>query len=169
MNDSVSKRLILGFWNRITGFQALSQLCQVITSTSQVVNEDRARELRRDTINDKNKEGMNGPSDDEGEEGEFFLDDEDIIQEIPVDEEDLPDAEDEAGSDADDFEEPDDSVHLFTGHTGELYTVACSPTDAKLAVTGGGDDRGFMWKIGEGDMALELPGVWLLILLPSVH
>ncbi|XP_042504634.1 angio-associated migratory cell protein [Macadamia integrifolia] len=109
-------------------------------------------------MSDVDRERMNGKAHDEDEEGEVFLDDEDIIQEIPIDEEDLPDAEDDAGSDADDVEEPDDSMHLFTGHTGELYTVACSPTDAKLVATGGGDDRSFMWKIGEGDMALELQG-----------
>nr|XP_016470700.1 PREDICTED: angio-associated migratory cell protein-like isoform X2 [Nicotiana tabacum] len=55
-------------------------------------------------------------------------------------------------------DEADDSVHTFTGHTGELYTVTCSPTDASLVATGGGDDRGFMWKIGYGDFAFELQG-----------
>ncbi|XP_073125393.1 uncharacterized protein [Henckelia pumila] len=31
--------------------------------------------------------------------------------------------------------------------TGELYTAACSPTDPTLVATGGGDDKGFLWKI----------------------
>ncbi|GAB2295289.1 hypothetical protein Dimus_029462 [Dionaea muscipula] len=56
--------------------------------------------------------------------------------------------------------EPDDSMHIFTGHSGELYCfVACSPVDATLVATGGSDDRGFMWKIGEGDWACELSGM----------
>jgi len=42
--------------------------------------------------------------------------------------------------------------------TGELYALACSPTDATLVATGGGDDKAFLWKIGNGDWAAELPG-----------
>ncbi|KAF3976360.1 hypothetical protein CMV_000446 [Castanea mollissima] len=109
---------------------------------------------------------MNRPSshhDEEEEEEEndaqVFLDESDIIHEVPLDEEDLPDADDEAASDAEVFEEPDDdSVHVFTGHTGELYAVTCSPTDATLVATGGGDDKGFLWRIGQGDWAFELQG-----------
>lgn len=56
-------------------------------------------------------------------------------------------------------DENDDSVHTFTGHTGELYTLACSPTDPTLVATGGGDDKGFVWRIGHGDWAAELPGL----------
>ncbi|OIT08167.1 dynein assembly factor with wdr repeat domains 1 [Nicotiana attenuata] len=41
---------------------------------------------------------------------------------------------------------------------GEVYTVTCSPTDASLVATGGGDDTVFMWKIGQGDFAFELQG-----------
>ncbi|XP_075092098.1 uncharacterized protein LOC107812411 [Nicotiana tabacum] len=69
-------------------------------------------------------------------------------------------------------DEADDSVHTFMGHTeldnadeedeegkkGEVYTVTCSPTDATLVATGGGDNRGFMWRIGQGDFAFELEG-----------
>ncbi|KAI3936750.1 hypothetical protein MKW92_019197 [Papaver armeniacum] len=56
-------------------------------------------------------------------------------------------------------DEPDDSMHIFTGYTGELYKVACSPTDATLVATGGGDDKGFLWEKGVGDWAQELQ-VW---------
>lgn len=48
---------------------------------------------------------------------------------------------------------------LFSSlYAGELYTVACSPTDATLVATGGGDDKGFLWRIGHGDWAVELQG-----------
>ncbi|KAK2987824.1 hypothetical protein RJ640_028485 [Escallonia rubra] len=70
--------------------------------------------------------------------------------------------EDQGGEvflDENDEEEPDDSMHIFTGHTGELYTVSCSPTDAALVATGGGDDKGFLWKIGHGDWAFELQDI----------
>ncbi|KAK6128173.1 hypothetical protein DH2020_038075 [Rehmannia glutinosa] len=88
---------------------------------------------------------MNVPSpnhyEDNGEED--FLDESDIINEYDVDEEELPDADEEGGSDGEeDF--------------GELYTAACSPTDAALVATGGGDDKGFLWKISQGDWAFEL-------------
>ncbi|CAB4320312.1 unnamed protein product [Prunus armeniaca] len=88
----------------------------------------------------------------EDDQGEVYLDEADIIGEVDVDDEDLPDADDEI------IDEPDDSMHIFTGHTGELYTVACSPTYPTLVATGGGDDRGFLWKIGQGDWAFELQG-----------
>ncbi|KAI9201540.1 hypothetical protein LWI28_025051 [Acer negundo] len=40
----------------------------------------------------------------------------------------------------------------------ELYIVACSPTDATLVATGGGDDKGFFWRINRGDWASEIQG-----------
>lgn len=102
---------------------------------------------------------MNNPRNEEDDHGDVFLDEDDVIREITVDDEDLPDAEEEgAGSDAEFADEADDSIHIFTGHTGELYTVACSPTDANLVATGGGDDKGFLWKVGQGDWAFELQG-----------
>ncbi|KMZ70688.1 WD-40 repeat-containing protein [Zostera marina] len=108
-----------------------------------------------------------GGSGDQGrnqEDGDVFLEEDDVIQEIHFDEEELPeaDANDNGDGDDDDFEmeeeEPDDSVHVFTGHTGEVYAVACSPTDATLVATGGGDDKGFMWRIGHGDWYFLLQG-----------
>ncbi|KAA8522534.1 hypothetical protein F0562_013105 [Nyssa sinensis] len=101
---------------------------------------------------------MSGTGNDEEDHGEVFLDEDDIIQEVTVDEEDLPNVDDDEGSDAEFLDETDDSMHIFTGHTGELYAVACSPTDATLVATGGGDDKGFLWRIGQGDWASELQG-----------
>lgn len=40
----------------------------------------------------------------------------------------------------------------------EVYSVACSPTDATLVATGGGDDKGFFWRINQGDWASEILG-----------
>ncbi|XP_075491413.1 uncharacterized protein LOC142529692 isoform X2 [Primulina tabacum] len=104
------------------------------------------------------------PVHDEGQGGEDFLDERDIINEYDVDEEELPDADDElpdeddeGGSDGEE-DAVDDSIHIFTGHTGELYTAACSPTDPTLVATGGGDDKGFLWKINQGDWIFSLEG-----------
>ena len=49
-------------------------------------------------------------------------------------------------------------VSLFFIGTDELYAVICSPTDPTLVATGGKDDKGFLWKIGQGDWAFELQG-----------
>uniref|UniRef100_A0A3N7G287 Uncharacterized protein n=1 Tax=Populus trichocarpa TaxID=3694 RepID=A0A3N7G287_POPTR len=40
---------------------------------------------------------------------------------------------------------------LFTG-------VACNPIDATLVATGSAEDKGFLWKIGDGDWKVELNG-----------
>ncbi|GFP95701.1 angio-associated migratory cell protein [Phtheirospermum japonicum] len=109
------------------------------------------------------------PNHEEDNGEEDFLDESDIINEYDVDEEELPDADEEGGSDGEeDFDGADDSIHIFTGHTGELYTAACSPTDATLVATGGGDDKGFLWRISQGDWAFELQVCcamkWVLIL-----
>ncbi|KAG5528489.1 hypothetical protein RHGRI_029247 [Rhododendron griersonianum] len=94
---------------------------------------------------------MNIPANDEDYHGGVFLDESDIVQEISSDDEYLPDTDDEARSDSEASDEADDCA-------GELYTVACSPTDGTLVATGGGDDKVFLWKIGHGDWAFELHG-----------
>ncbi|KAI0526911.1 hypothetical protein KFK09_002504 [Dendrobium nobile] len=91
----------------------------------------------------------------DSDEGEVFLDKDDIIHEISIDEEELPDWDDEE-IDFDVCVEADDSFYVFKGHTDELYSVACSPIDASLVATGGKDDRGFMWKVGSQYSSLEL-------------
>ena len=45
----------------------------------------------------------------------------------------------------------------------EAFTVACSPTDASLVASGGKDDRGFLWRIGSAEGALELTGMVSLL------
>ncbi|KQK14814.2 hypothetical protein BRADI_1g18750v3 [Brachypodium distachyon] len=65
----------------------------------------------------------------EGSDGEeVFINEEDIIQEIPIDEED------------------------------EVFAAACSPIDASLVVSGGKDDKGFLWRIGSDVDVQELTG-----------
>ncbi|CAM8891639.1 unnamed protein product [Rhodiola kirilowii] len=108
--------------------------------------------------------------DEEDDSGDVFVNEEDIVEEINMDDEELPDADEDEeeggfdgaggrfGDDDDDEDDDDDSMHTFTGHSGELYTVVCSPTDPSLVATGGGDDKCFLWKIGQGDWAFELLG-----------
>ncbi|KQK11861.2 angio-associated migratory cell protein [Brachypodium distachyon] len=96
----------------------------------------------------------------EGSEGEeVFIDDDDIINEIPLDEEDLPDQDDDDEQDQDMMDEVEDhSAYAFHGHTDEVFAAACSPVDASLVVSGGKDDRGFLWRIGSAEDVQELPG-----------
>ncbi|KAG5544068.1 hypothetical protein RHGRI_016727 [Rhododendron griersonianum] len=105
---------------------------------------------------------MNAPANDEEDHGEVFLDETDALHVITIDDQDLPEADEELDirdadgeqrSDGESMDEADDSMHIFTGHT-----VACSPTDGTLVATGSGDDKGFLWRIGEGDWAFQLQG-----------
>ncbi|KAF9601725.1 hypothetical protein IFM89_022812 [Coptis chinensis] len=41
---------------------------------------------------------------------------------------------------------------------GDCVEFRTGQTEPLLVATGGGDDKGFMWKIGHGDWAKELPG-----------
>ncbi|CAN0896871.1 Angio-associated migratory cell protein [Linum grandiflorum] len=93
---------------------------------------------------------------DSSDDGDVYIDESDTLHEVILDDEDLPDVNDEDDEQAG-YDE-DDSMHTFTGHTSELYAVACSPTDPLLVATGGGDDRGFLWKLGQGDWAAEFGG-----------
>jgi hypothetical protein len=49
--------------------------------------------------------------------------------------------------------------------TDEVFALACSPTDALLVASGGKDDKGFLWRIGSADGALELTGMACLLSL----
>ncbi|KAF8411539.1 hypothetical protein HHK36_004093 [Tetracentron sinense] len=127
---------------------------------------------------------MNVPGDDEDDHGEVFLDEDDIVHDITVDDEDLPDADDEAGSDSEDTEEPDDSMHLFTGHTSKVSTlfsfrmlveiICCSmdfivcykdlvstlafSTDGQLLASGNFDGLIQAWDVPSGSLKCTLEG-----------
>ncbi|KAK7253113.1 hypothetical protein RIF29_37552 [Crotalaria pallida] len=98
---------------------------------------------------------------DDDDDGEFVIDESDIVHELSMDDEDLPNADSDSDSDQDIVDvDVDDAIHTFTGHTDELYSVACSPTHATLVATGGADDRGFLWEIGQqqGYQPVKLEG-----------
>ncbi|KAL5697307.1 hypothetical protein ACHQM5_030858 [Ranunculus cassubicifolius] len=100
---------------------------------------------------------------DDGELRETIFDEHDIIDEYDV----VDEEENSIYSEDEDLEQdtqmvaaddPDDSVHSFTGHKKPVLTVACSPTDATLVATGGEDNKGFIWNIGQGDQTQEISG-----------
>ncbi|MCH86964.1 vegetative incompatibility protein HET-E-1-like, partial [Trifolium medium] len=57
-----------------------------------------------------------------------------------------------------DGDPPNGPIYTFRGHTEEVYSLACSPIDSTLVATGGGDAKGFLWKIFHGDRASKLHG-----------
>lgn len=44
---------------------------------------------------------------------------------------------------------------------GSVYAVAFSPADTGLVATGGGDDLGFIWRVGDAESHKELRGNWV--------
>lgn len=112
------------------------------------------------------------------DEGPMFVNNAEVLHEYEVDEEDLPEADDDGDDDGDGgdddhkgdpddfdmdlagdgFPEHDDSVHTFTGHKGPVYSVACSPTDTGLVATGGGDDVTYVWRVGDAESHKQLGG-----------
>lgn len=51
----------------------------------------------------------------------------------------------------------DDGLLYFRGHTDLVFIVDLSPS-AHLAVSGGKDDRGWLWNVDDGNAILELTG-----------
>ena len=53
----------------------------------------------------------------------------------------------------------DDSIHAFGGHRSPVYAVAFNPRSHSqdMVATGGGDDRAFVWRVGE-DAFMENQG-----------
>lgn len=56
------------------------------------------------------------------------------------------------------IEFPDDSVQGFFDHKDSSYGVAVNPVRPELVVCGGGDDKGFIWNLLNGERVAELLG-----------
>uniref|UniRef100_A0A8C4TP52 Angio-associated migratory cell protein n=1 Tax=Erpetoichthys calabaricus TaxID=27687 RepID=A0A8C4TP52_ERPCA len=52
----------------------------------------------------------------------------------------------------------DDSELTFSKHTGSVFCVNLDPVSNCLAVTGGEDDKAFVWKVNDGTLLLECTG-----------
>ncbi|KAF8183946.1 ribosome biogenesis protein Sqt1 [Pholiota molesta] len=102
----------------------------------------------------------------EEDEGEQFITEDDVLQEV-VDDGDHPmDEDDEEGEGEDtlgDLAEgsssniPDLSVQHFATHAASVFAVACHPTQP-LAASGGEDDLGYIWDITDGEIIVKLTG-----------
>lgn len=99
--------------------------------------------------------------DDDGEE-EFFEVNEDELEEVldfaegshSDEEEDAFNHEPELGP----VPERDDASLVFVNHTSSLFSCHLEPTAGKLAVTGGQDDKAYVWEIESGKIVLECTG-----------
>jgi len=52
----------------------------------------------------------------------------------------------------------DDSIQAFLSHTDSVYCLSAHPTSPSLVISGGGDDRAFIWDITSGSVLHELKG-----------
>src|SRR6267154_3377103 len=97
------------------------------------------------------------PVHEEEQDKEDYIKQDDIYAEIDHGDEPLDDGDDEhddAGWVDEDQGEvvwEDNSIQHFSGHEGPVYTVSAHPT-APLAVSGGGDDAGYIWNVTDGEI-----------------
>lgn len=86
------------------------------------------------------------------EDGMFYYDDveevqlEDLEEMLGVEEEDM------------DMEPPEDhAAFVFSKHVGSVFCCDLHP-DGKLAVTGGEDDRAYVWSVTDGQLVMDCVG-----------
>jgi ribosome assembly protein SQT1 len=108
---------------------------------------------------------------DQEEEGDQFINSEDVLAEIPddgdhamdEDEEDADGLEDlqNGGAsndmDGDEIIVEDNSEQHFSTHEGSVFAVSSHPTEP-LAASGGEDDLGYIWDITDGEVIVKLTG-----------
>ncbi|EJD45996.1 WD40 repeat-like protein [Auricularia subglabra TFB-10046 SS5] len=107
--------------------------------------------------------------DDDGPEevvGEFYLDENDVLQEVPIDG-DMPmdddeDGDGQGGDEGEDLHEDDivmedNSTQSFAAHGKSVFTVATHPR-LPIAASGGEDDLGYLWNIEDGEQLVKLTG-----------
>ncbi|KAG7089586.1 hypothetical protein E1B28_011253 [Marasmius oreades] len=94
---------------------------------------------------------------------EEFIDQEDVLAEVPLDGDHPMDEDDEEQDTLGELQagpsslEEDNSVQAFTNHRASVFTVAVHPTEP-LAASGGEDDLGYVWDITDGEVLIKLTG-----------
>src|SRR6267378_2531465 len=96
---------------------------------------------------------------DQEEDGEEYIKDRDVYAEVDLGDEPMDDDDDDVGElgDLDEIVLEDNSIQHFTSHEGPVYAIATNPT-APVAVSGGGDDFGYIWDITDGETIVKLTG-----------
>uniref|UniRef100_A0A8D3AUF1 Angio-associated migratory cell protein n=1 Tax=Scophthalmus maximus TaxID=52904 RepID=A0A8D3AUF1_SCOMX len=84
------------------------------------------------------------------------------LEDVDFDDAGDADFEDEEGWEMEDEmeaeAEQDDSELTFSKHTGSVFCVSLDPTTNSLAVTGGEDDKAYVWRVSDGEVLLECTG-----------
>jgi ribosome assembly protein SQT1 len=103
----------------------------------------------------------------EGDEDELFIEEGDVLAEIPDDDDAPMDEDDEAAAAAaaegeEDEEEDeivyeDNSIQHFPNHRQSVFAVAAHPS-APIAASGGEDDMGYLWDVESGAVLVRLTG-----------
>ncbi|XP_077587516.1 angio-associated migratory cell protein [Stigmatopora nigra] len=77
-----------------------------------------------------------------------------------IDFEEAGDANDDEGWETEDEMEAerDDSELTFSNHSGAVFCVSLDPATNNLAVTGGEDDKAYVWRVTDGEVLLECTG-----------
>ncbi|XP_051912915.1 angio-associated migratory cell protein [Hippocampus zosterae] len=76
-----------------------------------------------------------------------------------IDFEEAANADDKGWETEDEMElERDDSELTFSKHTGSVFCVSFDPATNNLAVTGGEDDKAYVWRVSDGEVVLECTG-----------
>jgi len=88
---------------------------------------------------------------------EEYIEQGDVYAEIDQGDEPMDEDADEGGFEGEDVVWEDNSIQHFSGHEGPVYTVSAHPT-APLAVSGGGDDSGYIWDLTDGEIVVKLTG-----------
>ncbi|KAF8486083.1 WD40 repeat-like protein [Russula ochroleuca] len=96
------------------------------------------------------------PAHEAEQDEEEFLEQDDIFVEIDQGDEPM-DEDDDAGGIEGEVVWEDNSIQHFSGHEGPVYTVSAHPT-TPLAVSGGGDDAGYIWDVTDGEIIVKLTG-----------
>ncbi|CDS11806.1 hypothetical protein LRAMOSA11450 [Lichtheimia ramosa] len=116
--------------------------------TQDIVDEEYIRSediLEEDTVNLDQGEPMDDDDDDDDDMGEGSN---------PLEGFDVrPSADDENM-----MELADDSVQGFFDHREPVYAIAMHPKEPTIMVSGGGDDKSYIWRNDTGEMLYELSG-----------
>jgi WD40 repeat protein len=102
------------------------------------------------------------------EEGDLYIDSNDVLEELPDDGDhpmngddndvgELEDTELSNTMDGDEVVWEDNSEQHFSTHGKSVFAVSAHPTEP-LAASGGEDDLGYVWDITDGEVVVKLTG-----------
>ncbi|CAG8597748.1 17255_t:CDS:10, partial [Funneliformis caledonium] len=85
--------------------------------------------------------------------------DEQIIEEQIIEEPIIEEARSPMEEDSDEMVEfKDDSVQGFFNHKDSVYAIDINPINEDIIISGGGDDKSFLWRCDTGEQLFELSG-----------